>query len=399
MELRALAEAVLFSARMDGKLLRPDALTDAAPALALVQLPDAPGRPAGLVLGAGKKAPFPADLTADSGRGLAMHFFANHELLAMELMALMLLRFPDADPAFRMDLARTIAEEQDHLRLYQGRMEALGVGLGDLPVSAFFWQAMRGAPDPLTFVVQMALTFEQANLDYCLHYKARFLAEGDAASADVLEQVYQDEVGHVLHGVRWFNAWRPPGESDWEAYLKRLPAPMTPARAKGPVLDVAGRRRAGLSEDFVRHLAVYSASKGRRPRLWLFEPWLEEALAAGDAPFTPTRAGHRPRPGSGPRLRPPRQPGRPGAPRRGAPAGPPRAPRASRPAAPGGRAAERSRGHPAGRPARAGAGGAVGGHSARRRPRPAGGRPPPRGPGAALVLQAREPRPPAVLLA
>lgn len=79
----------------------------------------------------------------------------------------------------------------------------------------------------------------------------------------------------------------PPGESDWEAYLKRLPAPMTPARAKGPVLDVAGRRRAGLSEDFVRHLAVYSASKGRRPRLWLFEPWLEEALAAGDAPFTP----------------------------------------------------------------------------------------------------------------
>ena len=283
-ELRALAEAVLFSPRLEDKLVRPAALTDLTPGPALTTLPDAPGRPPALSL-AGGKAPFPTDLSAATGRGRAMHFFANHELLAMELMALILLRFPDADPEFRLGLGRTILEEQAHLRLYQGRMDALGVGLGDVPVSAFFWQAMRGAPDPLTFVVQMALTFEQANLDYCLHYRARFAAEGDEASARVLDEVYEDEVGHVRHGVRWFNAWRPRGEPDWDAYVARLPAPLTPARAKGPLVDVEGRRRAGLSPDFIRRLSVYSASKGRRPRLWLFEPWLEEAL--GKPAFTP----------------------------------------------------------------------------------------------------------------
>ena len=64
-------------------------------------------------------------------RGLLLHGFANHELLALELMGLTLLRFPDAPTAFRLDVARTLSEEQVHLaatRLVAMRAELVANG-------------------------------------------------------------------------------------------------------------------------------------------------------------------------------------------------------------------------------------------------------------------------------
>lgn len=295
MEVRALAEAVLYGTTLEDKLaghgLRPDDWTDARPGAALSVLPDAPGRPAGLGFAdtVGKTAfPKPSALAGDTARGIALHFFANHELLAMELMALLLLRFPDAPQDFRLDLARTIAEEQDHLRLYQDRMHALGVELGAVPVNAFFWRLMRDVPTPLDFVVRMALTFEQANLDYCRHYGDKFRAAGDDVSADLLQTVYDDEIGHVRHGVAWFNRWREGTEDDWAAYLSMLPDELSAVRAKGPVYDAEARRRAGLSETYVRELSLFSASKGRPPTRFVFDPTCEDAWAPGPTrPATP----------------------------------------------------------------------------------------------------------------
>ena len=69
----------------------------------------------------GELAYWQVALSTASGRGRLLHFFANHELLAMELMALTLLKFPFAEKNFRLGLARTIVEEQKHLRMYVSR--------------------------------------------------------------------------------------------------------------------------------------------------------------------------------------------------------------------------------------------------------------------------------------
>lgn len=290
MEIRDFAEAVLRSPDLADKLVTPDALRDDRPGPALVDLPAMPARAPRLALDREDSRSFPKRFDRPEARGLALHFFANHELLAMELMALLLLRFPDAPASFRMGIARTITEEQDHLRRYAARMRALGVELGDAPVNGFFWRTMRDAKGPLEFVAQMSLTFEQANLDYCVHYRDLFAAADDVESAELLEKVYEDEIGHVAHGLTWFRRWHDPERSDWEAYQAALPDPMTAARAKGPRLDLAGRRRAGLDDDFVRHLRVFSASKGRRPRLWAFEPAMEDRFAGRSTDRAPVRA-------------------------------------------------------------------------------------------------------------
>src|SRR5450432_3882803 len=96
MQLERLAHAVLFGEKFEDKLLFDVNFVDTPTMGALVTVPKFPGRPANLACVG--KADFPKvdHLDQDSARGRILHFFANHELLAMELMALMLLKFPDA---------------------------------------------------------------------------------------------------------------------------------------------------------------------------------------------------------------------------------------------------------------------------------------------------------------
>ena len=282
MELRDLAEAVLRSERIADKLSTPSELSDRRPGAASSVV--WPARPEALRLDREvERAPFPSlsRLEDPRVRGVVLHFFANHELLAMELMALMLLRFPDADPGWRMGLARILLDEQRHMRAYLERMERFGVAFGDRAPSAFFWSCLAGVRTPMDFAVGMSLTFEQANLDYCLHYGAAFRTLGDTATERVLEEVYEDELRHVAHGLRWFRAWKEPSEGDWQAFLARQRAPLTPARARGKAFSEEARRAAGFDEDFIRRLRVFSASKGRRPTLHWFNPGSEVSVAGG----------------------------------------------------------------------------------------------------------------------
>ncbi len=287
MELRQLARAVLLGTSIDEKLVQPiGPLTDERPGTAPFQAPPAPGRPPALRLDDGRpRARFPgaAQLIRPEARGRALHFFANHELLAMELMALVLLRFPNAPEGFRRGVAHTLLEEQDHLRRYRERMNALGVELGDVPVSDFFWSTMADMASPLDYVVRMSMTFEQANLDHARHYAALFRQLEDHATADLMDLVYEEELGHVRHGVIWFNRWRTGGaasdpENDWDAYRRLLPAPLSPRRAKGHPYVFDARLRVGLSETFAKQLEICNASRGRPPRVWLFEPDFEARL-------------------------------------------------------------------------------------------------------------------------
>jgi uncharacterized ferritin-like protein (DUF455 family) len=289
MELRDFAEQVLFATTLADKLTCPDVLTDERPGPALAA-PAEPGRPAELRFkpAGGTKAEFPGLHRLDNAteRGRLLHFFANHELLATELMALVLLRFPDAPAAFRRGVLQTLRDEQEHTRLYVERMRACGLTFGELPVSGFFWRSVAGMASPLDYVAGLSLTFEQANLDFSRHFAQGFATVGDTESAALLERIYRDEIGHVAYGLKWFRRWKNPGESDWDAFCHQLKFPLTPRRAKGFAVNAAGRQAAGLDADFIAQLDVYSQSKGRTPNVFWFNPLSEAVLAQGGG-FTP----------------------------------------------------------------------------------------------------------------
>ncbi len=289
MELCEFAERVLFATTLEEKLQCPAVITDERPGLPITT-PEAPGRPRGLTFKSrtGGRADFPGvqRLERARERGRLLHFFANHELLATELMALALLRFPNAPTAFRRGVLQTLRDEQRHTSMYLQRMEECGTRFGELPVSGFFWRAISGMADPIDYVAGLSLTFEQANLDFAGHFARGFRLVGDARTASLLDTVHHDEIGHVAYGLKWFRQWKDPRASDWEAFCRHLKFPLSPQRAKGFVLNVEARRAAGLDAQFIDELNVYSRSKGRTPAVFVFNPFAEARMAQGPA-FTP----------------------------------------------------------------------------------------------------------------
>ncbi|MFT5684119.1 MAG: uncharacterized ferritin-like protein (DUF455 family) [Myxococcota bacterium] len=282
--MRNWAEQILTGTRLSDKLAPLTRLEDDRPGSAIA-LPQSPGRPAVLPLPDSRvRVPFPGDLSDPYSRGIVLHFFANHELLALELMALMLLRFPDAPRPFRRGLAATMLDEQRHLTMYLDRMAELSVSLGEIPVNDFFWRSLRGAKTPAAFSAGMSLTFEQANLDHARYYQAAFARAGDTKTAALMQAVYLDEINHVRQGVRWLRRWKPPEQDDWSAWTDLLTPPLTAARGKGRGFDREGRQQAGLTEAFINELEVFGHSRGRPPRVWWFNPGCEAEILNGQAP-------------------------------------------------------------------------------------------------------------------
>ena len=295
--IKSFAELVLYSPDLESKLLAPisgilDSHTNSAwPFLT----PALPARTPGLTLDRSKKTgentfPTRSKLSDGRARGLVLHFFANHELLALELMAVALLKWPDAPEGFRRGLVQTMAEEQNHMRLYLDRMRDLGVEFGEANLNGFFWKCMKDLASPMEFAAAMSMTFEQANLDFALHYERLFREENDQLSAAIMRQVRLEEIGHVKHGVTWFERWRPKCERLFKEWQEILHFPMTPARAKGITFDREGRLAAGLPADYIDELYVHNQSKGRPPRVFWFNPGSEQEIEAGDLSWTAPKA-------------------------------------------------------------------------------------------------------------
>ena len=291
MNVNEFAEQIVFGTTMADKLLDPGRLTsfEDVSRSARTSLNDrvaslpSPGRPDSLRMQhrAGNSPPRTANLENERARGQLLHFLANHELLATELMALVLLKFPEAPAAFRQGVLVTLREEQQHTRMYLDRMSECGVEFGSFPVSGHFWRVVEPMQSPMDFVSRLSLTFEQANLDYSCYFAKVFRQIGDVPTAAVLEQIYQDEIGHVSHGLQWFRKWKDPQQTDWEAYESQLAFPISPERARGPKgeFNREGRVAAGLCEEFIDSVEVFRQSRGRTPTVRWFDPSAEASLA------------------------------------------------------------------------------------------------------------------------
>ncbi len=208
-----------------------------------------------------KQGKFPKrnTLNNDSNKALALHFFANHELLAIEMMAAALYCYPtitEEDKKFKKGIVSALRDEQKHFKLYVGRINELGSDFGDFPVNDFFWKQMPDLKTPSEFFSMMSLTFEMANLDFCIHYKEIFESLGDEKTSSILNTVLEDEISHVSIGRHWLEQWKPTG-SLWDYYKSLLPEKITPARAKGMIFSREARARAGFSEDFIDSLDNY----------------------------------------------------------------------------------------------------------------------------------------------
>lgn len=255
MELRDFAIQILSAQTLQEKLSCPPILTDENPGLPLLW--KEPSRPPGMAFKkhtSKDKLPAFQELGHPNKRAICLHRFAGHELLAVEIMAYVLLAFPQAPKTFRKGVLHTLKEEQHHVQLYIDQMKTFGLSFGDLPLYRHFWSYVPHLKTPKEYVSLMSLTFEMANLDFAPLYGAAFSRFGDLASASLMETIVKDEIRHVAFGYRWLQKWKLPETSEWETWVAALPYRVTPSRAKGFQFFEENRRMCGLSEDWIENL-------------------------------------------------------------------------------------------------------------------------------------------------
>ncbi len=243
-----------------------------------------PGRARGLGMRSGApRLPGPAALGDPKARIQCLARFAHHELMAVELFAWSLLRWPDVPRGLRRDLLSILFDEQRHCRLYLARLRALGSDLGEHVLSDYFWKqapAIAASSHGVrAFLAAMGLTLEQANLDFTLLYRDAFCRAGDEESAALCQQVHDDEIRHVRLAAHWLQTLSEPPGDLVECYRQSVPFPLSAARAKGRRFDAGARRRAGLPDAFIEYVRTARPSQE-----------LGRALG-GSRPSTPQRDG------------------------------------------------------------------------------------------------------------
>lgn len=232
-------------------LLRPGAAPDPVPT-------SAPGRPPRPLLVppaqlASRKLSTPA------GRAALLHALAHIEFNAINLACDTACRFGNLPAAFYGDWIAIAAEEAEHFVLLRQRLRDLGHDYGDFPAHDGLWtMACRTAHDPLARLALVPRTLEARGLDVTPGMIERLRQAGDPQSADILETILRDEIGHVAAGSRWFRYLCRQRRLEPLATFRHLLAEFLPRPARGP-LNREARRLAGFNAEELNLLQQLSA--------------------------------------------------------------------------------------------------------------------------------------------
>ena len=174
--------------------------------------PARPARPERPVLRPPREMAKRRNFGSSAGRIALLHALAHIELNAIDLGWDIIGRFAGARCAggalprgFFDDWVKVAAEEAGHFALLAARLADFGARYGDLPAHDGLWEAAAAtADDLLARLAVVPLVLEARGLDVTPQMAARLERAGDATSAALLRHIYEQEIGHVAVGVRWF---------------------------------------------------------------------------------------------------------------------------------------------------------------------------------------------------
>lgn len=226
-------------------------------AIGSASLKQRPARPERPLLHPPRDMPRRRNFGAPSGRIALLHALAHIELNAIDLAWDLVARFggPGLPRAFFDDWVGVAAEEAEHFALLSARLDALGGAYGDLPAHDGLWEAAAvTAHDLIARLAVVPLVLEARGLDVTPEMILRLERAGDPDSAAILARIYEDEIGHVAVGVRWFDlVCRERGLDPESTYHDRVRRYFTGALK--PPFNRTARERAGFPAAYYEKLA------------------------------------------------------------------------------------------------------------------------------------------------
>ena len=169
--------------------------------------PDRPARPHRPELKLPRDMPKRGRGGSAQNRIALLHALAHIELNAIDLAWDIVARFaPLGLPkGFTDDWVQVADDEARHFQMLETRLNALGSSYGDLPAHDGLWQAAtETAHDLAARLAVVPMVLEARGLDVTPETVRRLRDFGDAESADLLQTIHDEEIGHVAAGRRWF---------------------------------------------------------------------------------------------------------------------------------------------------------------------------------------------------
>lgn len=196
-------------------------------------------------------------LGSEAGRIALLHAIAHIEFNAIDLAFDMAARFAgdidglnlDAN-AFVADWIGVGADEARHFGMVSDRLEALGSAYGALPAHNGLWEAAAKTAGNVAARLAVApLILEARGLDVTPDMIERLRAVKDDESAGILSVIYEDEIGHVACGQRWFHKVCMAQQREPSAAFHELRKAYFSGLLKPP-FNHAARAKAGLPRAF-----------------------------------------------------------------------------------------------------------------------------------------------------
>jgi uncharacterized ferritin-like protein (DUF455 family) len=186
-------------------------------------------------------------VTTERGKRAFLHAIAHIEFNAVNLAWDCVWRFRGMPRAFYDDWVRVAAEEAEHFAMLAERLEQHECSYGDLPAHNGLWEMAEKTSDNLCARMAMVPRYLEARgLDVTPGMIARMDKLNDERSAEILRFIYEQEIGHVEVGTRWFR-WACEADGvEPDAEFARLIEKYLRGHIKGP-FNMEARRAAGFS--------------------------------------------------------------------------------------------------------------------------------------------------------
>ncbi len=205
-----------------------------------------PGRPSKPVLVSPHEVPR-RKLSSNEGRIALIHAIAHIEFNAINLALDAMYRFQDMPVAYYKDWMQVAFEEAQHFTMLNKRLQDLDYTYGDLVAHNGLWEmALKTQHSVVTRMALVPRVLEARGLDVTPGMIKRLQGFGDSETVDILKIIFEQEIGHVAIGTRWFNYACELKDLSPEKTFQNLLNEYVAGDLRGP-FELEARRKAGFS--------------------------------------------------------------------------------------------------------------------------------------------------------
>lgn len=183
------------------------------------------------------------------GRAAFIHSIAHIEFNAIDLAWDAIYRFRGMPDAFYTDWAQVAHDEARHFVMLRERLNDFGCDYGDFDAHNGLWEmAEKTAHSVLERMALVPRVLEARGLDVTPAMIVKLRQLRDDATADILDVILREEIGHVAAGSRWFRWCCERAGIAPEATFRELLIQYGRGALHGP-FNVDARSAAGFSEE------------------------------------------------------------------------------------------------------------------------------------------------------